>query len=801
MKTLFRVAGLLAGGFLAASVATAQTAPPAYQTSGQTVRVKTKAADLQIQVFSSNTVRILRFPVGSQATKTSLAVNKIPDKTSFEVAEADGVVAVKTALLTVRLNQQTGLVSFATRGGKLLLQEGAQDSLFTPTTDNGQPAYRVQQRFKLSAAEGIYGLGQFQDGIMNWRNHGVKLRQVNQFVANPFLVSTAGYGILWDNYSTTLFRDNTAGASFSAALGDCSDYYFVFGQTMDGTVAGYRALTGAAPMFGKWVFGFWQCRERYKSQDELLDVVKKYRALRVPLDNIVQDWQYWGTDNHYWNSTEFGNPNFPHPQAMVDAVHAQNAHLMISVWPSFGDKTAIFQELKQAGLLYDFKNWPPDGGVRVYDAFSPKARDILWSYMNKNLFTKGIDAWWLDASEPEQFDREGRMDSTQTALGTFRRVRNAFPLQHNKGVFEHQRAASSAKRVFILTRSAFAGQQRYGAATWSGDIQGSWEVLRKQISGGLNFSLAGIPYWTTDIGGFFTGKTYPLGVADPAFQELYVRWFQFGAFSPLFRSHGTDTPREIYQFGQKGDWAFDAQAKFVDLRYRLLPYIYSLSSKVTRQGYTLMRGLPMDFTVDPKVFNIDNQFMFGPSVLVSPVTTAQYTQKAADATQKGTTDFSSIKSQSLYLPRSAGWYDFWTGEKLTGGQTISRPTPIDLMPLHVRAGTILPLGPVVQYAAEKTTAPLELRVYPGTDAEFTLYEDENDSYNYEKGAFATIPLRWNEKTQQLTIGKRTGTFPGMAASRTFHVVFVHGAHGAGMGTITKPDRVVKYAGSTLMVSK
>ena len=529
--------------------------------------------------------------------------------------------------------------------------------------------------------------------------------------------------------------------------------------------------------------------------------MKKYRALRVPLDNIVQDWQYWGTDNHYWNSTEFGNPNFPHPQAMVDAVHALNAHLMISVWPSFGDKTAIFKDLNQAGLLYDFKNWPTDGGVRVYDAFSPKARDILWGYMDKNLFSLGMDAWWLDASEPEQFDREGKMDSTQTALGTYRRVRNAFPLQHNKGVFEHQRAASSAKRVFILTRSAFAGQQRYGAATWSGDIQGSWEVLRKQISGGLNFSLAGIPYWTTDIGGFFTSKTYPLGVADPAFQELYVRWFQFGAFSPLFRSHGTDTPREIYQFGNKGDWAFDAQVKFVDLRYRLLPYIYSLSSKVTRQGYTLMRGLPMDFNADPKVFSIDNQFMFGPSVLVSPVTTAQYSTKGADATKKGSTDFSTIKSQSLYLPQSAGWYDFWTGEKLTGGQTISRPTPIDVMPLHIRAGAILPLGPLVQYAAEKFTAPLELRVYPGANAEFTLYEDENDSYNYEKGAFATIPLRWNEKTQQLSIGKRTGTFPGMAATRSFHVVFVKGTHGAGLGTTAKVDRVVQYNGSALTVSK
>ena len=776
-------------------------AVPAYQIRGQAVVVKTKTLNLEMQVFTSATVRILRFRAGATAAKTSLSVTAKPAAAPFAVTQSGDVLTVKTAQLNVQLNLKSGLVRFATLGGAPLLHEVPTDSLFTPTSDVGKPAYIVQQRFGLSTAEALYGLGQFQDGVMNWRNHRVKLRQVNQFIANPFLVSTAGYGILWDNYSATTFRDNARGASFSSEIGDCIDYYFVYGHDADGVVAGYRALTGKAPMFGKWVFGFWQCRERYKSQDELLGVVEKYRALRVPLDNIVQDWQYWGTDNNYWNSTEFGNPAFPQPRAMVEKVHGLNAHLMISVWPSFGEKTAIHQELKQANLLYKFKNWPPDGGVRVYDAFDPKARDVYWRYMNKNLFSLGIDAWWLDASEPEQFDREGALDSAQTALGSFKRMRNAFPLQHTKGVYEHQRAASADKRVFILTRSAFAGQQRYGAAVWSGDIHGSWDVLRKQIAGGLNFSLAGIPYWTTDIGGFFTGKTYPLGVADPAFQELYVRWFQFGAFSPLFRSHGTDTPREIYQFGAKGDWAYDAQAKFVALRYRLLPYIYSQAWRVTAQGYTLMRGLAMDFAKDPKVFDIDNEYMFGPNLLVNPVTTAQYTQKNADATQKGTTDFSTIKSQALYLPRSAGWYDFWTGERTPGGQTVTRPTPIDLMPLYVRAGAILPLGPVVQYAAEPTTVPLELRVYRGADAEFVLYEDENDSYRYEKGDYATIPLRWNEKAQQLSIGRRAGSYPGMARTRTFNVVFVNQTHGAGLATTEHPDRVVRYQGDPVTVGR
>lgn len=800
MTTLRYLPGLLAAGTLLLPLPS-RAAGPAYQVRGQSILVNTKNSRLEIQVFTPGIVRVVRFPVGNTAVKKSLSVIKTPEAARFTVAASGEALTIKTDRLQVRLSLKAGTLSFATLAGAPLLREAAPDSLFTPTLDIGRKSFIVQQRFALQPGEGIYGLGQFQDGVMNWRDHQVKLRQNNQFVANPFLVSTAGYGVLWDNYSTTTFRDNAAGASFSSVVGDCIDYYFVYGQTPDGTVAGYRALTGAAPMFGKWAFGFWQSRERYKSQDELLDVVTKYRGLRVPLDNIVQDWQYWGTDNHYWNSTEFGNPDFPRPKAMVDAVHAQHAHLMISVWPSFGEKTAIHQELKQAGLLYDFKNWPPDGGVRVYDAFNPQARDIYWKYMNKNLFALGIDAWWLDASEPEQFDREGKMDSTQTALGSFKRVRNAFPLQHTKGVYEHQRAASADKRVFILTRSAFAGQQRYGAATWSGDIQGSWEVLRKQISGGLNFSLAGIPYWTTDIGGFFTDKTYPLGVADPAFQELYVRWFQFGTFSPLFRSHGTNTPREIYQFGNKGDWAFDAQAKFIDLRYRLLPYIYSLSWQVTKHDYTLMRGLAMDFPRDPKVYAIDNQYMFGPALLVNPVTTAQYAQKGASATEKGTVSFGTIKTQAQYLPQGAGWYDFWTGERLAGGQTVTRPTPIDLLPLYVRAGSILPLGPVVQYAAEPSTVPLELRVYSGADADFTLYEDENDTYHYEKGVYATIPLHWNDKTQQLTIGRRAGSYPGMAPTRTFHVVFVGPAKGTGGDVTERPDQVVRYGGELVAVNR
>jgi alpha-D-xyloside xylohydrolase len=473
---------------------------------------------------------------------------------------------------------------------------------------------------------------------------------------------------------------------------------------------------------------------------------------------------------------------------------------MISVWPSFGEETAIYKELKEKKYLLDFQTWPAEKELRVYDAFNPEARNVYWKYMNKNLFSIGIDAWWLDATEPEQGDRQGKIDSTRTALGSFQHFRNAFPLQTNKGVYENQRLTSSEKRVFILTRSAFAGQQHYGASTWSGDIDGNWDVFRRQISGGLNFSMAGIPYWTTDIGGFFVrGELYPLGVTDPSYQELYVRWFQFGTFCPLFRSHGTSTPREIYNFGSKGYWAYDVQEKYINLRYRLIPYIYSLGWKVTHGAYTIMRGLPMDFTRDTAVFNIDNQYMFGPSVLVCPVTEEMYTHKGEDKKQKGIIDFSTIRSQQVYLPRSAGWFDFWTGKKMEGGKTLAAPAPIDITPLYVRAGSIIPMGPYMQYATEKVEDPIELRIYTGADAVFELYEDENDNYNYEKGAYATIPLKWNNKTRTLTIGKRKGIFPGMIKNRTFNVVFVSENHGVGLDIEKQPDKAIKYSGEQVMI--
>ncbi|HEY5507120.1 MAG TPA: TIM-barrel domain-containing protein, partial [Paludibacter sp.] len=584
--------------------------------------------NLKIETYGEKIVRVVKSPVVEKLNKQSLSVILPQGGSGIIRKETPTEFVLTTQKLKIKVNKLTGTISFFDLGNRLLLTESANEPAFLPTTDINGESYKIKQQFKLSTSEAVYGLGQDQRGIINFRNHTLLLKQRNMYVANPFLLSSKGYGLLWDNYSVTNFSDDNNRTSFESEISDCIDYYFVYGGSADGTIAAYRELTGAAPMYGKWVFGFWQCRERYQSQDEITGVVEKYRDLKVPLDNIVQDWRYWGMEEKVWNSTEFGNPKFPDPKGMIDKIHNNHAHIMISVWPSFGDSTAIYKELDKENLLLNFKTWPSTEKLKVYDAFSPKARDIYWKHINKNLFSIGMDAWWLDATEPEQGDRQGKIDSTQTALGSFKRFGNAFPLETNKGVYENQRKTSSDKRVFILTRSAFAGQQRYGTSTWSGDIDGNWQVFHNQIAAGINFSLSGIPYWTTDIGGFWARpELYPKGVADTAYQELYVRWFQFGAFSPLFRSHGTNTPREIYQFGKKGYWAYDVQEKYINLRYRLLPYIYSQSWRVTSEGASMMRGLVMDFPKDTTALNITNQYMFGPSILVTPVTEPLYTTR------------------------------------------------------------------------------------------------------------------------------------------------------------------------------
>jgi alpha-D-xyloside xylohydrolase len=768
------------------------------------------AIKVEIQFYNPSTVRVLKSPDGKTFEKKSLSVIETPQKTNVSIKQAGDDLVLKSKSVQVNLNVKNGKISFSTPTADPLLSEKEAGVAFTDFNDAGVRTFSVSQSFVLDKDEAIYGLGQQQKGRMVQRNLKLYMVQNNTEDFIPFFQSVKGYGVYWDNYSPTLFEDNEEATSFKSDVADCIDYYFMVGSNADGVIARMRDLTGQVPMFPLWTFGYWQSKERYKSQDELVGVVKKYRELGVPIDGIIQDWQYWG-NNYLWNAMEFLNPEFYNPQKMIDDVHNLHAHMIISIWNSFGPQTKPYKELEKIGALLDFKTWPESGsekwppnpdypsGVRVYDPYNPEGRDIFWKYLNRGIFSLGMDGWWMDSSEPDHMQFKPSDFDNKTFLGSFRKVRNAFPLMTVGGVYQNQRSVTSDKRVFILTRSAFAGQQRYGANTWSGDVVASWDALRNQISAGLNFSLCGIPYWNSDIGGFFLWN-FPKKLDDANYRELYVRWIQFGAFCPMMRSHGTDAPREIYQYGKKGEKIYDAIEKYITLRYNLLPYIYSTSWDVTADQSSMMRALVMDFAQDRQALDINDQYMFGKSLLVCPVTQPMYSRTAIsdnDATK--VEDFSVIKNRDVYLPKGTEWYDFWTGEKFSGGQIINKETPIDIMPLYVKAGSILPIGPKVQYVAENRWDNLEIRVYPGADGEFTLYEDENDNYNYEKGIYSTIIFKWDDEKKVLIISDRKGSFPGMLAERKFSIVKVSKNNGGGMDSIIKYDQVVTYDGKKIIV--
>ena len=765
-----------------------------YQETEFGIKVVIDSVEIEIQFYNPSTVRIVKHPTSHEFLKKSLSVIASPKKVHFSIEESGNKLTVRTKSIRVCLDLLDVKISFSEPSGRLLLSEKSRSATFTDFDDAGNKTYSVSQSFVLENNEAIHGLGQQQDGKLNRRNIRLRMIQGNTDDYVPFFVSNKGYGLFWDNYSPTIFADTLDETTFASEVGDCIDYYFMYGGNADGVIAQMRELTGRVPMFPLWTFGYWQSKERYKSQDEIVGVVKKYRELGVPLDGIIQDWQYWG-NNYLWNAMEFLNAEFYDPQKMIDDIHRMNAHIIISIWNSFGPHTKQYRELKEINALLDFITWPESGsdkwpprldypsGVRVYDPFHPQARDIFWKYLKSGLFSLGIDGWWLDSSEPDHLQyKESDLDN-KTYLGSFRKVRNAFPLMSVRGVYEHQRAETQEKRVFILTRSAFAGQQRYGSVVWSGDVIASWEALRAQIPAGLNFSLSGIPYWNSDIGGFFLWN-FPKKLEDPNYRELYVRWLQFGAFCPMMRSHGTDAPREIYQFGKKGEPVYDAIEKFIKLRYRFLSYIYSTAWDVTANHSTMMRALVMDFPGDPKAIDVNDEYMFGKSVLVCPVTEPMYSNE----------DFAHVKSKKLYLPQGAVWYDFWTGNKFQGGQTVTKETPIDIIPLYVKAGTILPFGPDVQYATEKKWDTLEIRVYPGADGEFALYEDEGDNYNYEKGLYSETRFQWNDREKSLIIHDRKGSFPGMLKTKTFRIVLVSPGHGIGCEGTLHADKQIVYKG-------
>lgn len=789
MKFYLKISSILvAAAFLSTLPVEAQT----FRQTKQGITGTTQGMDIEIQFVSPEIVRVVKAPEGRSFTKKSFSVVKSPESMSVTTEKKGETVSLKSNAVRVDFNVRTGRISFFDKQGKALFTEKDYGAQFTPFNDAGNPTFSVRQAFLLDKDEAIYGLGQQQVDDLNQRNHKHFMRQRALYASVPIIQSTKGYGMFWDNYSPTTYTDNPQEMSFDSEVGECMDYYFMYGGNADGVIAQIRDLTGQAPMYPLWTFGFWQSRERYKSQQETMEVVDKYRELGIPLDGIIQDWQYWGPNSN-WNSMNFDNPEFPDPQKMIDHVKKKNAKIMISIWASFGPDTNPYKDLEKINALFNFKTWPADGGVKVYDAYNEKARDIYWKHLNKGLFSKGIDAWWTDSTEPDHLDVQERDFDIPTAMGTYRSVVNAFPLMSNKGVYEHQRAVTSDKRVYLLTRCAFAGQQRYAANTWSGDVMCNWETFRKQIPTGLNFSLSGIPYWNTDIGGFFNWP-YHGGAENKAYHELYTRWFQYGTFLPMQRSHGSGVKKEIYNLGKKGDWVYDSEEKYINLRYALLPYLYSTGWQVTDNAGSFLRALFMDFNEDKKVHTISNQYMFGKAFLVTPVTRNMYVFSDKEQWKDPYEDFSKTGTQDVYLPKGTKWFDFWTGEVLNGGQMVTKEVPIDIIPLYVRAGSIVPFGPKVQYSTEKKWNNLEIRIYPGADGEFVLYEDENDNYNYEKGVYSTIKFTWDDANRTLNIADREGTFPGMLKSRKFNIVVVDKENGTGSAQSTKFTKSVSYGG-------
>jgi alpha-D-xyloside xylohydrolase len=732
---------------------------------------------LQLQVWSDSIIRVTRTSASELPSISSLSVIVRPGFSAWTLKNSSDVVLLETQTLRVRVDKKTSAVSFLDHTGRVLLVETAAGVNSADDPDGRKEGNRVGDEFALHPDEQIYGLGQHQEGLMSYRGTTVKLLQSNTQVAIPVLVSSYGYGLFWDNPSMTEVNIGIHGkesvVNWTSEVGKAVDYYFLFGPTADQIIRSYRQLTGDAPLMGKWVWGFWQSKEHYSSQKELLNIGSEYRRLGVPIDGVIQDWQYWRDGG--WGSHEFDPSRYPDPPLMVNTLHNEHFHVFLSVWPRFDLNLENTKELEKAGALYPqtYPNVYPKGEGKWYDAFSAKGRELYWQQIARNLFVKGFDGWWLDASEPELGGKWGEFRDVPTASGPGAAVMNAYPLMTTTAVYKGQRATTDRKRVAILTRSAYAGQQRNAAITWSGDIHGSWEVFKKQIPAGLNFSISGIPYWNTDIGGFFGGSP-----KDPKYQELFTRWFEYGAFCPMFRVHGTGDGKEFWQWDERTQKIW---RKYTALRYRLLPYIYSVSWQVTHEQGTMMRPLVMDFAEDRPALNISDQYMFGPAFLVNPVTDASAT------------------TRKVYLPGKKDWYDFWTGKHEGFSQQIISEAPIDVLPLYVRAGSIVLLGPEVQYAQEKPEDPIEVRVYRGANGAFTLYEDEGDNYSYEKGAYATISLNWDDRGGILTIGPRYGQFPSMSQKQIFQIVFVRDGHGVGEKPTEDFDSRVEYTGETVTV--
>jgi alpha-D-xyloside xylohydrolase len=770
-----------------------------------------------------------------------------------------GQIQVASPALAVSVDTATGAITFFASDGKTILaepQEGGRS--FDVPSPSETRTWQVQQAFLSPPDEALYGLGQHQEGFFNLRNIPVRLLQANTNIAIPVLVSSKGYGLLWDNASLTDFDPPTdtiqldqdgigsfhtgpegdygfllsgnfrnklhlsvgderlidlnnmwlplsAGAkihltsnstyklaaetggdtrleirapsdtlTFRSQVGDAIEYYFFYGPELTKVVDEYRESTGPAPLLPRWAYGFWQCRERYSSQQQILETAAEFRKREIPVDALVQDWQYWG--KYGWNALRFDEKSYADPAQMMTSLHQQNFHMVISVWAKFGSDTAVDKQMVADGLVLKSiaaNGEPGEAKEREnwVDLFNPRAQKAFWSDMNHDLFSLGLDGWWLDASEPEG----DPLKADETYLGPGNGLRNAYPLYETSAVYQGQRAVTADKRVVILSRSAFTGQQRNSSISWSGDISANWETLRRQVTAGLEFAMTGFPYWTTDIGGFFRPRDQ---YTSSQYHELLIRWFQFGAFCPIFRIHGYQSETEMWKYGPEVE---PILRKYDDLRYRLLPYIYSAAWGVTNRNETMMQALPLVYPKQPALQSIGDEFLFGDSLLISPVLSE------------------SVRKREVTLPADTDWVDFWTGDTVRGSQTLRANAPLDRIPIFVKSGSIVPLGPVVQSTATPVSE-LEIRIYPGRDGNFVLYQDSGDGYAYEHGERATVPVHWDDRRRTLEIGRRTGSFPGMSPAITLNLVRVSKEHGIGDEVTERVDRTVVYTGEPLSVS-
>ena len=806
-----------------------------HQVGADGLTVHTDAGLLALTPRTNRTVRVrftLEDSFSQQPSLTVIPVSADAPNVPFSVVEDRDRIVISTDAMSIEVARETVALTYRTIDGTLLTREPARGGkTLTPVQvlrsefDGATPhesrenvdgvridvdgirqvvdrtAFHTKLEFCFADGEALYGLGSHEEGMFNLRGQHQYLYQQNLKVAVPVLVSTRGYGVFLDCTSLVTFHDDAFGSYLWSDVARELDYYVMLGPSFDQVVAEFRALTGPAPMLPRWAFGYVQSKERYESQGDLLAVAREYRRRGLPLDCIVLDWKSW--TGHAWGQKSLDPVRFPDPLGMTRELHALGVRLMVSIWPTMRPGGDDWRELVDRGQLL--------GNQATYNAFDPAARATFWCQADRGLFSHGIDAWWSDCTEPFEADWAGavkpepeerlRINTDEAKRYLDPELINAYSLVHSQGLYEGQRSVCREKRVMNLTRSAFPGQQRFATVTWSGDVSASWETLRRQIADGLNFCATGMPYWTTDVGGYFAARRPELwfwagdfddGVDDLGYRELYLRWFQYAAWLPMLRSHGTDTPREIWRFGSPGETTYDALVHALRRRYRLLPYIYSLAGWTTQRAYTMLRSLPFDFPDDVRTHGLGDQFLLGPAFLVCPVSTPM-----AYAPGSRPLDGASL-SRRVYLPAGADWFDLATDELLGGGQEIHAAAPLERIPVFVRAGSIVPMGPDRDHADVAPNEMLEVHVYPGRDTTFTLYEDAGDGYGYEAGEFATVELAWEEEARRLTIGQRVGEYPGMLLERDLLIV-LHAGLDRTTSKLPVAQRRLCYAGRRVEV--